>query len=435
MKLPVNFLLYVLTLGLCAFAGWTVYEAWLLERQDNEQHAKGQQEAMDRVALGRKGSAKVETVRYNTTTWLDQWMGPNLLGKDPPKPVEQVEDKEPEPVPEVDLTPLEEIIELLVLFHDGAEKGEGGQSHVVVAYRDTADVQPPRWYELENQQSTQMGTVSRRRDTVPSQGRRGRNGNNGRGGGRGRQGNPTASQLGKSPRGPSMPMSSTAGREVVQTLWAAGDGSKKFEATLWPPYDYIKLVRVAADGRSAFFVRVPPPPADGETAPEVVEEELFQTTMDISQDVLKQIAEVNGRDPGRMARQGEDVPAPGSQWRDVQETTEINGVFHIGSNDRDSFAKDENDFLGKINVSSYQSPLGTKLRGLRVMDISPEIRGRFGIQRGDVILSVNGKPVSTKAQAISVGKRMHQRGVRRFTVRLLSNGQEIERVYQAPDDR
>ncbi|MEC7583248.1 MAG: hypothetical protein VYE77_02940 [Planctomycetota bacterium] len=433
MKLPVNFLLYVLTLGLCAFAGWTVYEAWLLERQDNVQHELGQAEAIDRLALGREGTAKVEAVRYNATTWLEQWMGPNVLGKDPPKPVDPVADSEPEPVPVVDQTPLEDIIELLVLFHDGAKRGEGGESHVVVAYRDTANVQPPRWYELENQPPTTMGTISRRRDTVSNTGRRARNGNNGRG--RGRPGNPGASQLGKAPRGPSVPMASTAGREVVQTLWAAGDGSKKFEATLWPPYDYIKLVRVAADGRSAFFVRVPPPPPDGESAPEVVEEELFKTTLDISQEVLKQIANVNGRDPNRMRGPGTGEQAVSSKWRDVQETTEIEGVFHIGSNDRESFAKNENDFLSQINVSSYQSPLGTRLRGLRVMDISPEIRGRFGVQRGDVILSVNGKPVSTKAQAISVGKRLHQRGVRRFTVRLLSNGQEIERVYQAPDDR
>lgn len=435
MKLPVNFLLYVLTLGLCAFAGWTVYEAWLLERQDMEEdnpHTKGQREAIDGLQRGRGLSTKVESVSYNASSWRDQWMAPNLLGKDPPKPVDEVTQAEPEPVPEVDLTPLEDIIDLLVLFHDGSTKGGGGQSHVIVAYRDTVDVQPPRWYEMENQPPNALGNMSARRDVSSQQGRRTRPGRNGSS--RPRQGGRGASQPGRGARGASMPMSSsTAGREVVQTLWAAGDGSKKFEATLWPPYEYIKLVRVAPDGRSAFFVRTQPPPADGEAAPEVVEEELFKSTLDISQEVLKQIAEVSGRDLGRLAPA--DATDAVSQWKDVQQTTEINGVFHIGSTDRDSFAKDENDFLSQINVSSYQSPLGSKRRGLRVMNISPEIRGRFGVQPGDLILSVNGRPVSTKAQAISVGKRMHQRGVRRFTVRLLSNGQEIERVYQAPDDR
>ena len=67
------------------------------------------------------------------------------------------------------------------------------------------------------------------------------------------------------------------------------------------------------------------------------------------------------------------------------------------------------------------------------MNISPEIQGRFGVQVGDLILAVNGQSVSTKAQAVTVGKKLYRRGVRRFTVTLLSNGQEIERIYQAPD--
>jgi hypothetical protein len=84
-------------------------------------------------------------------------------------------------------------------------------------------------------------------------------------------------------------------------------------------------------------------------------------------------------------------------------------------------------------VDSYVSRTGSGQRGLQVMNVSTEIQQRFGVQQGELILAVNGTPVTTKAQAVNTGKKMYNRGVRRFVVTFLSNGREIERTYQAPD--
>lgn len=67
------------------------------------------------------------------------------------------------------------------------------------------------------------------------------------------------------------------------------------------------------------------------------------------------------------------------------------------------------------------------------MNIAPEISSRIGVQSNDLILSLNGEPVSTKADAIAVGKRQYNRGVRTFVLRLLSDGREVERIIEAPD--
>jgi C-terminal processing protease CtpA/Prc len=86
-----------------------------------------------------------------------------------------------------------------------------------------------------------------------------------------------------------------------------------------------------------------------------------------------------------------------------------------------------------VNVDTYVSRTGSGLRGLRVVNVAPEISARYGLQSNDLILSVNGEPVSTKADAIAVGKRQYNRGVRTFVVRLLSDGREVERVVEAPN--
>ena len=58
---------------------------------------------------------------------------------------------------------------------------------------------------------------------------------------------------------------------------------------------------------------------------------------------------------------------------------------------------------------------------------------RDGVQTGDVLLKINGRKISSKAQATNMVKKDYQRGVRTFATEWLSNGQVVERVYQAPD--
>jgi hypothetical protein len=317
--------------------------------------------------------------------------------------------------------PLEEIIEILALAYEGGNQGAGGLSHVLVQYRDGASVQPPLWYLRENNPNFASGGVAGPGDAVavpagpvPGNGRR-------RGPG------------GTAPR-PQTPMpTSTAGQQILQTLWAAGDGSPRFEARLWPPYEHIRLVRVASDARVAFFVRDPQPVEGGAPPPPPVEEPLYKSTLNLSQEVLKTIDEVLSKEAAERVRlaqaaaAGDTTASSGTAWVDVAETTKIENVYHV--------ARKENpdQLIERVNADSYVSRTGSGLRGVRIMNVEPALAARFGVVQGDVILAVNGEPVRTKAEAINVGRRQYERGQRTFVVRFLSNGQEIERTYQAPD--
>ena len=58
---------------------------------------------------------------------------------------------------------------------------------------------------------------------------------------------------------------------------------------------------------------------------------------------------------------------------------------------------------------------------------------RFGVAKDDVILSINGEAVQSKADALNLGRRQYDRGTRPFVVRYLSGGQVVDRTYQTSD--
>jgi hypothetical protein len=130
-----------------------------------------------------------------------------------------------------------------------------------------------------------------------------------------------------------------------------------------------------------------------------------------------------------------DTPAAAAQatavsWLDVQETTLVGKVRHVGRNDEKRF-RDSDDFLEQLNVDTYVSKSGR--RGLIVRSVDSQLASSFGVAAGDVLLEVNGQKVESKAQAFSLGKAQYKRGVRTFVTKWLSGGQEVERIYQAPD--
>ena len=75
------------------------------------------------------------------------------------------------------------------------------------------------------------------------------------------------------------------------------------------------------------------------------------------------------------------------------------------------------------------------MRGLSVRTIKPAIAQKYGVQTGDVLLEVNNRKVSSKAQAVNMVKKDYNRGVRSYTTKWMSNGQEITRVYLAPSKK
>lgn len=229
--------------------------------------------------------------------------------------------------------------------------------------------------------------------------------------------------------------SSTAGAEYLQRVWVRGDGTPRNEATLWPPFQDIRLVRVAMDARSAYFVRGALPATQGGEAQAPAEEELFKTSMEISEDVMRAVVEIQRTESGRQpVRRPEDGQAARSDRpADLEETTLVGNRVWIGRKDQRLLQESPETFLDRVQAESYVSRTGSGLRGVRLTTIPPEIATRYGVTANDVILSVNGESVGSKADAYAVGKRQYNRGTRTFVVKILSEGREIERIFEGSD--
>jgi hypothetical protein len=311
-------------------------------------------------------------------------------------------------------------------MHEALPDGEGALSHVVVRYKETDGLQAPLWYLREN--TVQAAGAAGPRDSVsaaapaqpPANGGRGR-----RGGGR-----PAAPQ--QPAPGPSTPMpGSTAGMQYLQTVWVTGDGSPRNESKLWPPHDNIRLVKVAPDALSATFERTLPPAKEGEPPPPPEREEVFKGSDYLSPEVQKTLTEVHRENADRRAAAQAAAPAApvasASRWVEVEETRKIDNAFQV--------ARKENadELMGQVHADTYTSRTGGSTKGVVIRNISAAVSARFGVLQNDVVLAINGEAVSTRSEAIAVGKRQYERGQRTFVVRFLSNGQEIERTYQLPD--
>jgi len=420
MKLPIPLLLYTVSTGLVGVAGWQAYEMLPLLKKETRDAAtgKGIAEGTDRLALG-KGSGPITSLwKYSNPTldWWSEFKAANFLGKLPPPPVDPAKPPEKPIEKPVDVRPLEQIIELVSLVYDSKDQGKGEISHVIVRYKQEANVQPPEWYVRETTIATTPAAMTRGDVPPPRAG-----GNPG-----GPQGKPNPN------RPPTTPMpSSTIGRDVLQKLWIQDGGNPRRDCHLWGQFADIKLVRVRPDALAAFFVRTPLPPKEGEPAVEPKEVELLKSSWGIDQALKRDIDRINGLDGG--AATGETAPVAttaGNTWIENEETTQVGKVRHIGRKDEKRFREAADDLLANLNVDTF---VGRSGRGLRVLNVEPELAARFGVAAGEVLLSVNGRAVTTKVQAMQFGKGEYQRGVRTFVTRWLSGGQEVERIYQAPD--
>lgn len=426
MKSPLPLLLYLTSAGLFGLAGWTVYEMLPMWKDSVRAAAtqKGQDEGTDLLGKG-KGQNTISAVwSYGSSTseWWAAFRNANLIGKLPPPPPVADEGKPKPPPPPPPVKPLEEIFELVAIVHD-TEGGAGGNSQVILRYKPEANVQPPEWYVRENTPTAAAGGSVGPRDVTSN-----------RTGARGatappKPANPTNPAR---PNGPAsaMPVSSV-GREILQKAWVVDGGDPRRSNKLWEPYSDIRLVRVAADAQSAFFVRTPPPPNPGEAPKEPQEEELLKTSLSLSQDVLREIRRLQGKSDAPVAT-APNAPKASNKWMDVEETTLVGNTVNIGRKDEKRFRENSDEFLTQLNLDTYVSK-SSNLKGLQVRNVDRQLAQQFGIQETDVLVEINGRPVQTKAQAMQLGKADYQRGVRTFNTKWWSNGQMVERVYQAPD--
>lgn len=413
MKLPIPTLLYLTSAALFGYAGWTVYEMLPMLEDATYLGAtkKGQTQALERLTKG-KGTGPVSVDwQYSAGPWWAEFKDPNYLGKLPEVKGPVVEAPVVVERP-ADARPLEQIIELVSLVYDGSTQGKGGDSHVIVRYKPEANVRPPQWYLLENALDGASGPVTAMRPDVVPQGP-GRNG---------RQNQPR----------PTSPMpTSLVGREILQKLWVAGGDDERRGSALWGEFSNIRVVRVDSSAQSAYFVRTPPPPKEGEAAVEPKEEELIKTNAAISQDLLRELRILQGRSPEEGGNR-RDLTAPATGvWTESETTTQVGNRINIGREDEKRF-RDVDDLLTKIHVDTYTSTV-SDTRGLVVRNVDPQLASSFGVAQQDVLLEINNRKVQTQAQAVQFVKGEYKKGVRTYTTQWLSNGQIVERIYQAPD--
>jgi hypothetical protein len=429
MKSPLNFLLYVSSLGLLGLSGWTVKLMVPMWDADMRSAAtkRGSDVSLDLLNRGRgQGATNLSWVySRSSVAWWSQIKELNLIGR-LPVVKEALDTSKPPPPPAVEsYKPLEEALELVSLVHDGKHGGVGGESHIVVRFKQEAVVEPPEWWLRENSTPAASGINNPGpRDTA-----------GGRAGGRSNSSAPTpaptTSRPAVRPSG-SLP-SSPVGREYTQKLWVASGGDERRSSELWPtqvsgtPVGNIRLVRVASDAQSAFFVRML---ANGQVGPE---QELFKTAMSIPQDVLAEMRRLRGLPTSEAQRPDRLAVTPRTGgWVDIEETQRFGSTINVGRADERLFREQGDSVFEQLNVDNYESR-SSSVRGLRVRNVEPQMASRFGIASGDVLIEVNGKKVESKAQAIQVGRTDYNRGVRTFSTKWLSNGQLVERTYQAPD--
>jgi len=428
MKSPIPVLLYLTSAGLFGLAGWTVYEMLPLWKDSVRAAAtqKGQDEGSALLTRGNGQNEVVAEWKYTpaTASWWGMFREANLIGKLPPPPPVSDADKPPPPPPTPPVKTLEEIFELVAIVHD-TEAGAGGNSHVILRYKPEANVQPPEWYVRENTAAAAAPAGGGPRDVTANRT------------GAARPPAPPPKSAGAprptNPNSPASPMPvSSVGRDFLQKAWVDDGGDPRRSAKLWEPYSDIRLVAVAADAQSAFFVRTPPPPKDGETAKEPVREEMLKTSLGLSQDLVKEIFRMQGRGEPNARRDVAAAPNPSTKWMDVEETTVVGNTVNIGRKDEQRFRENSDEFLAQLNLDTYVSK-SSNLKGLQVRNVDRQIATQFGIQETDVLVELNGRSVQTKAQAMQLGKADYQRGVRTFHTKWWSNGQMVERIYQAPD--
>lgn len=388
-KLPVHLILYSLyaaSTGLIGGIGWTFYTTWKTKEASNAPSfqlaiAKRVDTHLDN---GRKAQPERKSWRYDNDVmpWWKQFNSVNLVGKLPPEPTKEPE-KAPEPEKKDSGVPLTDIVVLESLLLEVTKATDVElSSHVVVRYKPGVSVTPP--VEITGAPAPGQPSWGPGDSTRPA-------------------GGPTTSIP--------MPMGTQA--ELRQFV--------HIDDTLWPPHNTLRLARISDDGQTAYFVREDP----AKDRSEWKEEPLDKNALDLPPEVMSALREGRGlAAAGTEANGGANSQPPTapevSDWRDPPQTQEVQpGNVHVSRRDYD-YIRDNSDrvFNDEVAVRSYKSRVGN-YEGLLVDRVSPRLQG-FGIQPGDVILSVNGEKVKNKPNAYAVGRRQYDAGTRRFLVEILS---------------
>lgn len=114
------------------------------------------------------------------------------------------------------------------------------------------------------------------------------------------------------------------------------------------------------------------------------------------------------------------------------ETTEVApGEYWISYQEAKQFESGYQGAIRDVQSSDYYDPKTRKPAGVKVDGLGPNsIATKYGVQQGDIIKSINGNPVSSKAQAIEWAKKNPD--LPSYTVEIERLGKIITKTYVPP---
>jgi hypothetical protein len=127
------------------------------------------------------------------------------------------------------------------------------------------------------------------------------------------------------------------------------------------------------------------------------------------------------------------VPAPTPGF-DEELFVEEDGRLGATQEAVDYLRDNYQEILKDARTKSYVDPGSNRQRGIQVLSIARgSAANRFGIRPDDVILSINGRPVTRQAQAVNVVKEELRQNKNVIEVKLLRNGETITKTYDTRD--
>lgn len=92
------------------------------------------------------------------------------------------------------------------------------------------------------------------------------------------------------------------------------------------------------------------------------------------------------------------------------------------------------DVLKDARTRDYVDPSTNRKRGVQILFIERNsVANRFGLRRDDVILSINGRPVTSQAQAVNIVKEELRANKNVIEVKVLRDGDTIVNQYDTRD--
>jgi hypothetical protein len=217
----------------------------------------------------------------------------------------------------------------------------------------------------------------------------------------------------------------------LQNLGNAPPDHVKIGEALWEPYSHVFLKAVAPDASFATFELRIEDKKDKESG--YPTQDVVKGHLDLPPEVLAKMRASHGgteENPTGTGNSGR-AKAPASAWVDTPKTTVTrDGRVNVARRDQDFFEKNgQNVFNDDVHMRDYSGGSGKhKIRGVQIRKLSGRVR-QFGIDEGDVVISINNIKVTGMANAKKVGSRLYKRGARNFRAEILRQGRIITRTY------